>query len=56
MFDSHVHAGPDVLDRIGDDRDISEMYAAADFSGFVLKAHYESTVGRAHAAARDPGR
>jgi hypothetical protein len=56
VFDSHVHAGPDVLDRIGDDQDISKMYCAADFSGFVLKAHYESTVGRAHAAARATGK
>jgi hypothetical protein len=56
VFDSHVHAGPDVLDRIGDDAAIARAYALADFSGFVLKAHYESTVGRAHAASRSTGR
>jgi hypothetical protein len=55
VFDSHVHAGPDVLDRIGDDTDVARMYGLADFSGFVLKAHYESTVGRARAAARLTG-
>jgi hypothetical protein len=55
LFDSHVHAGPDVLDRIGDDVDVARAYALADFSGFVLKAHYESTVGRAQAAARATG-
>lgn len=55
MFDSHVHAGPDVLDRIGDDTDVAEAFAAAEFSGFVLKAHYESTVGRAHAVHRSTG-
>lgn len=55
MFDSHVHAGPDVLDRIGDDTAVGEAFALADFSGFVLKAHYESTVGRAHAVARLTG-
>lgn len=56
MFDSHVHAGPDVVERIGDDTDVARAYELADFSGFVLKAHYESTVGRAHAAARLTGR
>lgn len=55
MFDSHVHAAPDVLDRIGDDTDIAQAYALADFSGFVLKAHYESTVGRARAVSRATG-
>ncbi|QIK63299.1 hypothetical protein G7068_08880 [Leucobacter viscericola] len=55
MFDAHVHAGPDVLDRIGDDTDIAQAYAAAGYTGFVLKAHYESTVGRAHAAAKSSG-
>jgi hypothetical protein len=55
VFDSHVHAGPDVLERIGDDAAVAEAYALADFSGFVLKAHYESTVGRAHAVSRSTG-
>jgi hypothetical protein len=55
VFDSHVHAGPDVLERIGDDAAVARAYALADFSGFVLKAHYESTVGRAHAASRSTG-
>lgn len=55
MFDSHVHAGPDVLDRIGDDTDVAATFARAEFSGFVLKAHYESTVGRARAASRSSG-
>lgn len=56
MFDSHVHAAPDVCDRIGDDATIGRAYALADFSGFVLKAHYESTVGRAHAVAAATGK
>lgn len=55
MFDSHVHAGPDVVERIGDDADVADAFDLAGFSGFVLKAHYESTVGRAHAAARLTG-
>ena len=56
MFDCHVHAAPDVLDRIGDDTDIALAYAAAGYDGFVLKGHYESTVGRAHAVARLTGK
>ena len=55
MFDSHVHAAPDVLDRIADDIDVAKAFELSDFSGFVLKAHYESTVGRAHAVARLTG-
>lgn len=51
--DTHVHAAPDVLDRIGDDAFVAESYGTADVDGFVLKGHYESTVGRAHAVA-DP--
>jgi hypothetical protein len=52
VFDSHVHAGPDVTPRIGEDEDILRSYVAAGFEGFVLKGHYESTVGRAAALAR----
>ncbi|MEJ7742875.1 MAG: DUF6282 family protein [Nocardioidaceae bacterium] len=50
-----MHAGPDIVDRIGDDGQIGHAYELADFSGFVLKAHYESTVGRAHALTQDTG-
>ena len=55
MFDSHVHAGPDVLDRIGDDTDVWQAFADAGGDGFVLKGHYESTVGRAAALTRKGG-
>jgi hypothetical protein len=55
MFDVHVHAAPDVLERIGHDDEICAAYAAAGFSGFVLKAHHESTVGRAASLARASG-
>lgn len=51
MFDSHVHAAPDVMDRFSADIEMGRSYAAAGASGFVLKAHYESTVGRARAVA-----
>jgi hypothetical protein len=55
VFDVHVHAAPDVLERIGYDDEIGESYAAAGYSGFVLKAHHESTVGRASALRRSSG-
>lgn len=55
MFDVHVHAAPDVLARIGHDDQIAAGYVAAGYSGFVLKAHHESTVGRASALSRSTG-
>ncbi len=55
MFDVHVHAAPDVIGRIGYDDEICARYAEAGFSGFVLKGHHESTVGRAAALARSSG-
>lgn len=55
MFDLHVHAGPDVVPRLANDLAVGAMYAAAGFSGFVLKAHYESTVGRAAAITDSTG-
>lgn len=53
MFDLHVHAAPDIVDRRFDDTDTVRAYERAGFSGCVLKAHYESTVGRAAAAGRE---
>lgn len=55
MFDCHVHAAPDVVDRIGDDRDVLQSYVQAGAEGFVLKAHHEPTVGRAQGLARQSG-
>lgn len=52
VFDLHVHAAPDVTPRRADDRGVVAAYAAARFTGCVLKGHYESTVGRAVAAGR----
>lgn len=50
MFDLHVHAAPDITPRLGDDRQVLAWYAEAGFSGCVLKAHYDATMGRAAAA------
>lgn len=55
MFDVHVHAAPDVIDRIGYDDEIGASYRDAGFTGFVLKGHHESTVGRAASVARSTG-
>lgn len=55
MFDCHVHAAPDVVDRIGDDVDVLESYQRAGADGLVLKGHHEPTVGRAHSLARQSG-
>jgi hypothetical protein len=55
VFDVHVHAAPDVLERIGYDDQVAAGYAAAGYDGFVLKAHHESTVGRASALRRSSG-
>jgi len=55
MFDIHVHAGLDVVDRAGDDVQILRWYREAGFTGCVLKAHYDATAGRAHAAGKGLG-
>jgi len=55
MFDLHVHSGPDVWPRLGDDRQILRWYVEAGFSGCVLKGHYDATMGRAAAASADLG-
>lgn len=52
MFDLHVHAAPDITSRIADDQGIVAAYDEEQFTGCVLKGHYESTVGRAAAAGR----
>lgn len=52
MFDVHVHSAPDVIERFGYDDEIVAAYEAAGFSGFVLKSHHESTVGRASTLSR----
>lgn len=55
VFDLHVHSAPDVQPRRGSDADLAREYAAAGFTGCVLKAHYDSTVGRARAATEASG-
>jgi hypothetical protein len=47
LFDLHVHSGPDVAPRRRDDAGLVEIYRRSGFAGFVLKGHFDSTVGRA---------
>jgi hypothetical protein len=54
-FDGHVHAAPDVIARKCDDSELLRHYADTAAVGCVLKAHHESTVGRAAAARRLSG-
>ncbi|MEW6265102.1 MAG: DUF6282 family protein [Thermodesulfobacteriota bacterium] len=46
-IDLHIHTNPDLIDRIGDDRDIVRNALAAGMLGVQLKGHSEPTVSRA---------
>lgn len=48
VIDLHVHAGPDVLGRIGDDIEIATGCRDAGMAGMAVKAHLESTSSRAY--------
>ena len=47
-YDLHVHAGPDVLPRCGDDFDIAQRIVESGMAGYVIKNHYVSTGYRAY--------
>ena len=46
-FDTHVHAGPDVLPRKFTDIDVARLAQERGFGGFVLKSHHAVTADRA---------
>jgi hypothetical protein len=46
-FDTHVHAGPDLLPRKFTDIDLAKMALERNFGGFVLKSHHAVTADRA---------
>jgi Family of unknown function (DUF6282) len=46
-FDTHIHVGPDVVERIVDDITLARRFAALGMAGFQLKSHYTSTAERA---------
>lgn len=52
MFDLHVHAAPDIEPRGLDDGATARAFDEAGAQGFVLKAHYDHTTGRAEALRR----
>lgn len=48
VIDLHVHTGPDMFPRLGDDLSIARGCAAAGMAGMAVKCHFESTAVRAH--------
>jgi hypothetical protein len=46
-FDTHVHAGPDLLPRKFNDIDLAHLAQDRGFGGFVLKSHHAITADRA---------
>lgn len=47
-IDLHVHTGPDLFPRLGDDLDIARGCASVGMSAMAVKCHFESTAIRAH--------
>src|ERR1700755_2859341 len=46
-FDTHIHVGPDVVERKIDDVSLARRFQELGMAGFVLKSHYTSTAERA---------
>jgi hypothetical protein len=46
-FDTHIHVGPDVVERRIDDISLARRFEELGMAGFVLKSHYTSTAERA---------
>jgi hypothetical protein len=46
-YDTHVHIGPDVVERKIDDVSLAHRFLELGLAGFVLKSHYTSTAERA---------
>jgi hypothetical protein len=46
-FDTHVHVGPDVVERRIDDLSLARRFLELGMAGFGLKSHYTSTAERA---------
>ena len=46
-FDTHLHIGPDVVERKIDDLSLAHRFAELGMAGFLLKSHYTSTAERA---------
>lgn len=48
--DMHIHTGPDLVERVGDDTGVAKACEAAGFRAILLKNHLESTISRAYHA------
>ena len=46
-FDTHIHVGPDVVERKIDDVSLARRFQELGMAGFILKSHYTSTAERA---------
>jgi hypothetical protein len=46
-LDTHVHIGPDVVERSIDDISLAHRFLELGMAGFVMKSHYTSTAERA---------
>ena len=46
-YDLHVHSGPDIVPRKGDDPEFCQRYIDAGFRGYCIKNHYFCTSQRA---------
>lgn len=45
-YDMHIHGGPDIMPRKGNDLDFARRAAAAGMAGIMIKSHYTSTADR----------
>ena len=52
VYDLHVHSGPDLFERVGDDVQIAVMCREAGMAGVLFKCHHEPTVSRAYYASQ----
>ena len=50
VIDTHVHAGPDIVPRLMDDRALVAAARDAGYRGIVIKSHVEGTASRAAVA------
>ena len=46
-YDTHIHVGPDVVERKIDDISLARRFQEIGMAGFILKSHYTSTAERA---------
>lgn len=52
VYDLHIHSGPDLFERVGDDVHIATMCRDAGMAGVLFKCHHECTASRAYYASQ----